>query len=751
MSQSRDVFWTPKGSLSQQEIDYDDYRFEIQSSESSYHSVFRPPGKFKRNFEYTGPVSIYVWHRGYAPVTLKSVEITDTLLAEGVDITLPDGFSYTVEIESPDGTPVPDAKITYSLDGESSRFAHSRTGSSGAAILENLAGSTLDLRIDAPGFAQTTVRDISLTAGGSHKVSLNPAVPTTLSFISAESGKPVPDVQLSVKSVKAQGHSRSGGKYFTALSGENGVATLEGLPEKSHSWIDATADGFQNRVLPDVSPGDTRTIILQTEPIAELKITIPESVMAQYKGKTLTAKIAHWTNYGGFTTDVWNTEIPIPIESPIFTTPLPLAWERDWENCISFRIQYPEAVANESMELPLPDDKGTISVTLPEYAGSLKDSKRDVIYRLDLPKDSQEAPILDLEFTDARRAIIPRRIPFVDGEAQFSIRAPAESRKSAILGLKHYTFDSQKLDVDIPAGDTPFIVDLGKAIPTGTLVVDLVLPEEIELSERPISQFLSLLRPRNSGKRYLDDDVDFLKNDTSSRSYLINRVPLGSKYFVIFRQNNILMQSQHIKLSKKKPILPVELSSKDISDFKINFPQGIPQDLDPSEIEICYSDHKSGLTSYGSWLNFSHRILEGKSIIFPNINWSLPGKYFLSFRSQRDLTFFFNPINKKITDAHRWFLPGKVIEGVLIDKATGKPIPGVRMGTRNYDEYGYAHFAETPTDDQGRFRYSNLTDKPAVLSPFNNSDYRIILEKPDMSYETGTGKPIKLSARIEKR
>ena len=552
--------------------------------------------------------------------------------------------------------------------------------------------------------------------------------------------------------MKAQGHSRSGGKYFTALSGENGVATLEGLPEKSHSWIDATADGFQNRVLPDVSPGDTRTIILQTEPIAELKITIPESVMAQYKGKTLTAKIAHSTNYGGFTTGVWKTEIPIPIESPIFTTPLPLAWERDWENCVSFRIQYPEAVANESMGLPLPDDKGTISVTLPEYAGSLKDSKRDVIYRLDLPKDSQEAPILDLEFTDARRAIIPRRIPFVDGEAQFSIRAPAESRKSAILGLKHYTFDSQKLDVDIPAGDTPFIVDLGKAIPTGTLVVDLVLPEEIELSERPISHFLSLLHPRNSGKRYLDDDVDFLKNDTSSRSYLINRIPLGSKYFVIFRQNNILMQSATaLSSAKRSQSSRLNYHPKISQILKLTFRKESLKILilakSKSAIQIINQD--SLRMVHGS--HFSHRILEGKSIIFPNINWSLPGKYFLSFRSQRDLTFFFNPINKKITDAHRWFLPGKVIEGVLIDKATGKPIPGVRMGTRNYDEYGYAHFAETPTDDQGRFRYSNLTDKPAVLSPFNNSDYRIILEKPDMSYETGTGKPIKLSARIEKR
>ena len=89
------------------------------------------------------------------------------------------------------------------------------------------------------------------------------------------------------------------------------------------------------------------------------------------------------------------------------------------------------------------------------------------------------------------------------------------------------------------------------------------------------------------------------------------------------------------------------------------------------------------------------------------------GHYSLDFNPRRDFRPVRVPLSLDGTPLTVQLHRGLVIEGQVVDEATGKPVKGVELYAMpsNFREGDYLCDAEALTDAEGRFRFSNLDDR----------------------------------------
>ncbi len=288
-------------------------------------------------------------------------------------------------------------------------------------------------------------------------------------------------------------------------------------------------------------------------------------------------------------------------------------------------------------------------------------------------------------------------LPIENGEARLDAPVPGhvQCRTQGVVG---YWFKEKR--VKVADGEDPFRITL-TAVPAGAIYgsvtghgetaehasIRVAVVEKSPLVESP---FLRV------AVRLGEPGGDFSAGP----------LPLGGTYAIVARRGRSYVVSLPLKLDAQNPAREVALK----------FPEGRPirvQILDPdgdpvrgAPVQLRYNIPYSG--GFGSGNVYTDR--DGR-VTFEHVNPDVPGGYTLELPFERDYQserLAVKPDGKPVTIRLK---KGLVLTGVVVDDATGYPVPDAEVYAHPEDrEPGqpWLFKPEGKTDARGRFRFSNM-------------------------------------------
>ena len=192
---------------------------------------------------------------------------------------------------------------------------------------------------------------------------------------------------------------------------------------------------------------------------------------------------------------------------------------------------------------------------------------------------------------------------------------------------------------------------------------------------------------------------------------MITPVPLGGKYIIVASDdrpdNNARVMGPILTVDEKQPIQEVELRFVEGVTLAVRVNDDAGQPLPGVDVSLHYSSaHNHG---FGGPTHKTDRLGRYR---FQHVNAGLPGEYHLDIRPAarfqgRRVPARFNdkPIVVRLQ-------PGLSAAGVLIDDASGWPIPDAVVSAypAEYRAAGYHGVIKTRTNQRGEFRFDNLED-----------------------------------------
>jgi hypothetical protein len=209
------------------------------------------------------------------------------------------------------------------------------------------------------------------------------------------------------------------------------------------------------------------------------------------------------------------------------------------------------------------------------------------------------------------------------------------------------------------------------------------------------------------------------KSDAKGK-FFMTPLPLGGKYVVSALRGHTIQCSSMIELDATKPTVNITLQMPHTTtvEGQVLDPDGKPLanfTLQPSfspAVNTLTSQMKLGERGWGGL----HTDNQGR-FCFNDFGVDV-GKYSLDFMPKRNFHQMCVPLPLDGKPVTIQMQRGLVIEGQVIDDATGKPVPGVELIAmpESFKEGDFTCEAEGVTDAQGRFRFSTLHDHAYHIS-----------------------------------
>ena len=221
--------------------------------------------------------------------------------------------------------------------------------------------------------------------------------------------------------------------------------------------------------------------------------------------------------------------------------------------------------------------------------------------------------------------------------------------------------------------------------------------------------------------------------------YFITPLPLGGSYVVTAARGHTF-QIAPFTLDDAQPTVNITLQFPHTTTVEgtILDPQGRPLPRFPCDLQFS-SRGIRGLSSGRSSSSYS----DAKGHFrFADLSVGV-GQYALDVRPRRDFCPVHVPLPLDGKPVTVRLQRGLVIEGQILDSDTELPVPGVELYAMTADDSpGNAAFCEAEglTDAEGRFRFSNLEDRPYGI---NNRSFGGVKFPPDQTWTPGS-KPIVL-------
>ena len=283
---------------------------------------------------------------------------------------------------------------------------------------------------------------------------------------------------------------------------------------------------------------------------------------------------------------------------------------------------------------------------------------------------------------------------------QAAIDAPVPGRVSyQSRSMVGYWFKDG--DVEVEPGEGETVVDI-PAVPAGAIAGQVLdhngspVASGVDISCRTVESAPGLQR-----EVFIRDNI---RVDASGR-FFVSPLPLGGSYAVIASRGHNRQVSPTVRLDESKVTERVTLKfgRNAVAEVRVVGPDGRPLAGMPVGLELVHP------TAGGGWAPPSPTDRDGR-FRFDDLSPDLDGYRAIVEAAknyqpaQADLRPDGPPIQIRLERGH-------VITGRVLDAKTGWPIPGLTIyayrpvviaGTRNAFE------AEAKTDEQGRFRFSNL-------------------------------------------
>ncbi|WP_406700749.1 M56 family metallopeptidase [Singulisphaera sp. Ch08] len=385
-----------------------------------------------------------------------------------------------------------------------------------------------------------------------------------------------------------------------------------------------------------------------------------------------------------------------------------------------------------------PVDSVTIDLTQPIALISI--SKRRIVLRISTP-DGAVQPSGSVQVLAASRAAGSpatgsRSLPIEEGKVEFDAPVPGSVHYES-QGVVGYWFPSGSFEVE--AGDEPKEVEV-RGVPAGAIVGQVLDADGHPIDQRVSVGYVTAEMPGD------------LKGVHPARSqsvvaiqgrFFLSPLPIGGTYVVVASQGHNTQISRPVKLDGTNAVerIEIRLAKPVAASGRVIGPDGRPIRGLPVTLKL---DHSQARTT---WDPPTLTDREGR-FQFDNLS-----SEFGPYRAALDLRKEYQPAEETLNPGgppvEIRLAFGQVVEGRILDAATGWPIPGVeiyahmpqwRAGER------YAFEAEGKTDEQGRFRFSNL---PARSVSLNDRDgLRWVSPGDSRTVETDRGETFEIRATL---
>jgi hypothetical protein len=370
------------------------------------------------------------------------------------------------------------------------------------------------------------------------------------------------------------------------------------------------------------------------------------------------------------------------------------------------------------LEVPLAGYKATLAHGLPgELVLDLSKSpepavKRKVIVRLLVDRDAPPAAGTLMVWSHPQHGPVTndRLRPFVrDNQIEFDATAPGRLIITPD-GLQHYWFKSY--DQSIDASSDPLRINL-PVLPAGA-ITGIIRPAAGQKLDRFTS--VQAFEPLTGTTR--DVHIHGLLNlaDADGR-FMIPPLPLDRDYLITTHDGSggHAWQSPPIHLDAAYPMheLSIQLERGQNAELLVLDPDGQPLRQVPVALHYRYTRGVGGVAGGRT---------DGRGrYTFTNLS-STISQYTARISPDRDFAAQQVTLNPggpvQVVRLER----GGVFEGVIVDDATGLPLPNVHVtAIVNVDGKTFQTHAEAPTNPLGRFRFSTLPRGTFTLS-FSRGD-----------------------------
>jgi beta-lactamase regulating signal transducer with metallopeptidase domain len=689
-------------------------------------------GEFREIVNYCNEFYLIALAKGYAPAFAGPFQAEPGGKVEGIALVLAEGFPGRIRIVDEKGQPVSDARLTggYAYPYRTS-YQHAidlTTDANGLATLNHTAALRVSMEIDAAGFELAHVggfepghvESFVLDPETTRTVTLTRARPMTGVVLAETTSKPIAEAEIRV--FISAGRDEFGGDNFIwgkpdAITDVQGKFELGRLRQGRKHLLFVRASGYGYRYVPDVEAGDRDIkVVLGPKKVIRGTITGDLSLLDTdpNSGRPI-VQVANSYEYPRHSTSSSPaTRAPVTIREGVGQFEVEDFWgqtvalsagpekvrlnvEKDRLDAVTINLQPP---VRRLVVLRFPTAPGAPPVT-----GTVQLDYTPIAATQD--NEHGHAEYLDIQDNQASCEIpVPAAISY-----GFSL-----DKGKRPIG---YWFNPV-LVTYIPPGRDPFIIDV-PVHPAGAICGRILRPDgSLALNAR--ATLMTVKQPEIAdGQGFFRDILRSILHDRVDRgTFNATPLPLGGTYAIVGYEGYALAQSDAFALDEKSPIVNVDLRLPpgiDVEGRQVNI------DGSPARSELSlHIGIKQGEQWFSAISGAPIRPDEAGRFVFKNVNPGPQGVCLIEGIGETGCRPFRHWIENLGAPVIIQLEKGLRVTGTLIDDTTGRPMPDEQVYARSVpaskngiDNDLEILAAEEPTDEQGRFVFSNMAPRQYEL------------------------------------
>lgn len=651
-----------------------------------------------------GIVHLAVYAPGYAPSFVGPFDLKNENLIDAPPILLEKGHPTTIRVvDAQTQNPIPQAHLTGGYIYYPGGYSHTLnldTDEQGQAYIAHAGNRPVNFQVEASGYEDIRYEKQTLPRKNPLVLEMTKAQPATGIVLSQESGHPIPGVEIRIQGMYG-GRNESWGRDQGRIIGRTdaqGRFSLTNLHRDATYVLAFKAEGFQYAFLNPVRAGD-QALQINLAP----SITIRGKVLGSLKGfpQENGHPVIRYQCIFSYRADVHGKyshreserHVPIVIRNAEQVFELTDLWGNIlWINGKEYHL--PD-------DLPEPFIIDTSNQTFP---GGSSLQKRKVILNFDVPAE-MPAPTGTIRVNVAMPSS-PNRFDKIRilKITKGSVETEAYANGRISYGLADtvgYWFKEK--DHFIPVGDEPLVIKI-PVIPAG-----LLFGEVFNHDGTPASNTLVSITTVETSPLFPDSKHQLnvagknrAGSDDLRTTFSIGPLPLGGHYALVAYRGYNYIVSDAVKLDEQAPI----------QELNLRFAEGVTlrgQVLDPKGHPARHIPYRLDFSTPGfGFSGTTKRTGPDGQISFDAINPQAKGTYRLVLDCRKD----YRKVKIPITDFQSPLVvrleKGAGVTGRILDDQTGWPIPGVQITANHHKDEWEQLSCEARTDDQGRFRFSNM-------------------------------------------
>jgi len=677
----------------------------------SKNGHFAEKGGLKCYIEY-GRIFVMASSNRYAPAFAGPFEVEPGGRIEGIELVLEEGFEGRIKVIDQENGPIPGAQIAGGYVYPNGGFHYTiklTTDQNGLAIIQHAAARKLGLQIEANGFESERIDHLVPNPDRAVVLRLKATLPSTGIVTSKTSGKPIEGAEVRVMMSYQGSHSYSENSIDgrpDAITDKDGRFRLTRLRSDRQYFLLVRAKDCGRQYLSNIKPGDGDIKV-------ELgsKKTIRGRIVGdleRLKHKNGKPAVTYWQFYrfGDHSQSTAQEWAPVMIKEDVGYFQIDECWGQ--------RVNIWAAGQRTSVDV----DEDTLDDVRIEIKPD-EAVMREVVLQFHVPQGSPEVQGgVRIDYAKAEDpGMKPEWLDIQNGQARYEIPVPGKFKYSISYSEGKrpvgYWFEEIR-PMDIPAGDGPFVIDV-PVYPAGAIYGRILHPDG-NLAKDARASLVVARKPEMIGNRF--NIYDALQGSgLLEGKFNASPLPLGGEYVIVAHSQNSFMATEAIRLDQANPI-----TKRDIQLAEGTRLSGQLLDIDGTPARYDVKLHVSISVGNHSWGATAQKIrpdVDG-CFSFDNINPNIPGKYSI----HASVGPGYRPARHEVEDVKQFAVirleKGLRATGIVLDEATGWPIPGVRVRAHFVEQInGRVESelleADSSTNHRGEFVFSNMAKRSYQL------------------------------------